>query len=171
MRLITGGEIGKILGTLRNYRVPNTFEVKYSTAHKMKGLEDDIVWLADDFPSVYDKNGNWVGLTQEEQNILYVALTRAKKVLVKNSTIEEILCYYKEPVESSEQSIGVTVGSIQEIEVDLCADPLRRAIDLETVKLGGRMLDDADLFCEGDNLHPDDPHWENMDMEFGGLPQ
>lgn len=170
LRLITGGDIGKILGTLRNYRVPKTFEVKYSTAHKMKGLEDDIVWLADDFPSAYDKNGNWVGLTQEEQNILYVALTRAKKVLVKNSTIEEILCYYQESKEDV-GAIGVTIGSIQSFDYDLQNDPLRRAIDLETVKLGGRMLDDADLFCEGDNLHPDDPHWQNMDMEFGGLPQ
>lgn len=170
LRLITGGDVGKILGTLRNYRVPKTFEVKYSTAHKMKGLEDDIVWLADDFPSAYDKNGNWIGLTQEEQNILYVALTRAKKVLVKNSTIEEILCYYQESKESV-GAIGVTIGSIQSLDYDLQNDPLRRAIDLETVKLGGRMLDDADLFCEGDNLHPDDPHWENMDMEFGGLPQ
>lgn len=80
------------------------------------------------------------------------------------------MCYYQESKEGAE-AIGVTIGSIQSLDYDLQNDPLRRAIDLETVKLGGRMLDDADLFCEGDNLHPDDPHWENMDMEFGGLPQ
>lgn len=96
LRIITSGDVTKILTTLKNYKVPKQCEVKYSTAHKMKGLEDDVIILADDFPSPFDKNGNWVGLEQEEQNLLYVALTRAKKILVKNITLEEILCYYKE---------------------------------------------------------------------------
>lgn len=169
LRLITGGEVGHILSTLRTYKAPKQPEVKYSTAHKMKGLEDDVVWLADDFPSAYDKNGNWIGLTQEEQNILYVALTRAKKVLVKNNTIEEILCYYKEVDESKTLVIGS--ASVVEFNPCQCVETLERMVDVETVKLGGRLLSDEDLFCEGDNLHPDDPHWQNMDMEFGGLPQ
>lgn len=169
LRLITGGEVGRILSTLRTYKAPKQPEVKYSTAHKMKGLEDDVVWLADDFPSAFDKNGNWVGLVQEEQNLLYVALTRAKKVLIKNSTIEEILCYYGEEKESQALAIGNV--SVVQYEPSMNSDTLERAIDIETVRLGGRLLSDEDLFCEGGNLHPDDPHWQNMDMEFGGLPQ
>lgn len=169
LRLITGGEVGKILGTLRSYRAPKQYDTKYSTAHKMKGLEDDIIWLADDFPSPFDKQGNWTGLVQEEQNLLYVALTRAKRVLIKNSSIEEILCYHKDTKEGQSLTLGNV--SVVKYEPYMNSDTLERAIDVETIRLGGRLLSDEDLFCEGDNLHPDDPHWQNMDMEFGGLPQ
>ena len=61
-----------------------------STAHKIKGLEFDQIWLAEDFPSAYSK-GRYVGLPEEERNLLYVAVTRAKKVLEYNSTVLEVL--------------------------------------------------------------------------------
>lgn len=63
-------------------------DVVFSTAHKSKGMEWDTVALLDDFvPTLFS-----AGVTeeqQEERNLLYVAVTRAKRSLVINPA-----CYY-----------------------------------------------------------------------------
>jgi UvrD-like helicase C-terminal domain/AAA domain len=170
--IIQGGEVYRILSTLRDYHPPKTYDVKYSTAHKMKGLEDDVVILAEDFPSPLDKSGNWVGLSQEEQNLLYVALTRAKKVLVKNNTIEEILNHWQETCEN----VGGLSINVRDVRViapgDFLETPLDKVVELEMAKIVGAvgLMSDLDHFIEGENLHPGDDHWENMAMEFQGLP-
>ena len=64
-----------------------------STSHKSKGRTYDNVLLAEDFPSNYNKNGEWVGLKDEDKRLLYVACTRAKNVLGYNTTVKEILEY------------------------------------------------------------------------------
>jgi hypothetical protein len=51
------------------------------------------VLLADDFPSHYD-GGDWVGLPEMEQNLLYVAVTRAMRVLEINDSVDEALQEY-----------------------------------------------------------------------------
>lgn len=60
--------------------------VKNLTAHRAKGLEFDNVLLGDDFePQFSDKDGLSIDsikeTNSEEFRLLYVAITRAKKVL------------------------------------------------------------------------------------------
>ncbi|MNF45810.1 DNA-dependent helicase II [compost metagenome] len=89
--LISKGEATNVLRTLANYTKPAHPEVILTTAHKSKGREFDIVVLADDFPSCYNEDGEWVGLNEMEQNLLYVAATRARNQLIYNETVAEIM--------------------------------------------------------------------------------
>lgn len=82
-----------ILGVLNGYVNSTKPEVIFTTAHKSKGREWDVVMIADDFKSCYNDKGEWIGLSAEERNLLYVAATRAKKTLIYNGTIEEYLEY------------------------------------------------------------------------------
>jgi hypothetical protein len=78
----------RILETHYNVRDPN---ITLTTAHKSKGREWDTVVLADDFPSIYDAKGKFVGLDDQERNLIYVAVTRAKKNLYYNSSVGDML--------------------------------------------------------------------------------
>lgn len=60
----------------------NQSKVTLSTAHGSKGLENDVVMLSDDFKAVINAFGHGKPLDASEIHSLYVALTRAKKVLV-----------------------------------------------------------------------------------------
>lgn len=64
-------------------------DVIMTTAHKSKGLEYDQVIVADDF-LIFDKDG---GLSDDQQeiNLLYVALTRAKNALMFGEDVESLL--------------------------------------------------------------------------------
>lgn len=64
--------------------------VTFTTAHKSKGREWDQVRIESDFKSCYGEEG-WTGLMTEEQNLLYVAVTRAIKVLEYNHTAQEYI--------------------------------------------------------------------------------
>lgn len=131
-RIITEGDVSRIISILENYAQPKEYEILYSTAHKAKGLEWDVVVLADDFPSPLTKDGSWAGLTQEEQNLLYVAATRAKKTLVKNSSIEEMLLHYeqKEEMQDDCAMLGITVRGMSILSADhLLPGDLERTLD------------------------------------------
>lgn len=91
LNLVVSGKAHSIAYTLRTYRSPKNAMVTFTTAHKCKGLEWDQVVIANDFPSNYDKEGNWVGLDEAERNLLYVAHTRPRKALQWNSTVQEML--------------------------------------------------------------------------------
>lgn len=95
VNLIESNHCWKVLRTLRDHKNHSNPDIIYTTAHKSKGREWPQVQLANDFPSHYDREKNWVGLTTEEQNLLYVAATRAKKALNINKTIGEI--YIEQP--------------------------------------------------------------------------
>ncbi|MDO8945174.1 MAG: 3'-5' exonuclease, partial [Desulfobacterales bacterium] len=63
----------------------------FSTAHKAKGLEFEQVWLADDFMRFFE-NGCELRpdqVDQEEVNILYVALTRARAAIRLSESFDE----------------------------------------------------------------------------------
>ena len=90
VNLVNRNEAYRVLSVLGDYRKPSHPDVILTTAHKSKGREFDVVVLADDFPSCYNQEGSWIGLDEMERNLLYVAATRARKVLVTNLTIEEI---------------------------------------------------------------------------------
>lgn len=86
--MVENGSVYKILGVLSKHKnVPNP-DVTLTTAHKAKGREFDVVILADDFPTPLNQNGEWVGLQDMERNLLYVALTRTKKMLGYNETVK-----------------------------------------------------------------------------------
>lgn len=53
-------------------------ELVLTTAHKAKGLEWDHVKLGNDFASCYDEKGQVVQPKDDEANIIYVAMTRAR---------------------------------------------------------------------------------------------
>lgn len=63
------------------------------TAHKLKGLEFDQVWLADDFMRFFEdgKEVDSDEVVLEEVHILYVALTRARAALRLSESLEEWL--------------------------------------------------------------------------------
>ncbi|CAM9677013.1 unnamed protein product [Discosporangium mesarthrocarpum] len=69
--------------------------VVLSTVHKAKGLEFDNVVLAEDFIDLGIENGTPLGrvdgggMMEEEVNVLYVAVTRAKRRLVVNRTLRD----------------------------------------------------------------------------------
>jgi superfamily I DNA/RNA helicase len=85
--MVQNGSVYKILGVLSKHKNCQDPDVTLTTAHKSKGREFDVVILADDFPSPYNQQGEWVGLQDMERNLLYVALTRTKKVLGYNQTV------------------------------------------------------------------------------------
>ena len=65
--------------------------IYFSTAHKAKGLEFEQVWLADDFMRFFE-DGRELGpdqVDQEEVNILYVALTRARAAIRLSESFDE----------------------------------------------------------------------------------
>lgn len=99
-RVVSEDQHGRVLRALENYKKPTYPDLILTTAHKAKGREFEIVELADDFPDVLDKAGEWIGLEDTEANLLYVGLTRAMKVLVRNKTLRDIrkqLCIKDEP--------------------------------------------------------------------------
>lgn len=66
---------------------PSKAHIILSTAHKSKGLEYDVVYLAEDFLFSNANNGHLGSVKPEENeeaNILYVAFTRAKRCLHVN---------------------------------------------------------------------------------------
>ena len=94
VNIIEGGDYNRFVRTLENYQNPADARIVYTTAHKAKGREHEQVILADDFPSHYD-GGDWVGLHEMEQNLLYVAVTRAMSVLETNDSVREAMEYYQ----------------------------------------------------------------------------
>ncbi|EBJ2070759.1 ATP-dependent helicase [Salmonella enterica] len=80
------------LKTLRHQRVENErdADVTVCTAHRSKGLEWDVVTLYDDFADILDPDME-LDRRDDELNLLYVAATRARLLLVPDPVIREIL--------------------------------------------------------------------------------
>lgn len=92
-KIVEQGDTERVIQCLHNYKVTGKEKVSMITAHRSKGLEFDQVVLAEDFPSNYDSKGKFIGLNEQETNLLYVAATRAKNALQYNSTVKELLDY------------------------------------------------------------------------------
>lgn len=98
VKLVKDGKAPNIITVLTNYRPPVSAMVTFTTAHKSKGREWSQVRLEEDFPShlkgnAKEKTIEWVGLSESEQNILYVGITRAIDVLEINKTVQEAIDY------------------------------------------------------------------------------
>lgn len=97
-RVIKEGLAEDWIELLENFRNSKTPHVIFTTAHKSKGREFKQVRLESDFKSCYNEDGDWIGLSTEEQNLLYVAVTRAIDVLEINQTVYEYLKHDKKDV-------------------------------------------------------------------------
>lgn len=96
--IMHGPELFKKIAELKKLQVPRTeAEIVYSTVHRAKGQEWDVVHLTDDFitaDKIQDKIDRDEELDtdqlNEDINILYVAVTRAKNDLVIPFKIDEV---------------------------------------------------------------------------------
>lgn len=120
-RLVAQNEQGRVLRALENYRKPNNPDLILTTAHKAKGREFEIVVLADDFPDVFDADGEWIGLEDAEANLLYVGLTRAMKILVRNNTLRAIR------MKLGLKDIPAVVQVVEEPDIEAANDALALA--------------------------------------------
>lgn len=84
-----GRRIPALVGRIKNScgSDPSDASLVLSTAHKAKGLEFNNVVLAEDFKDPADEDG----IDIQEANLLYVAITRAKKNLVLNEAIRSFI--------------------------------------------------------------------------------
>lgn len=89
--IVERGDALRYIDVLHKHYNISTPDITLTSAHKSKGREWEQVVLAEDFPSCYNKAGEWVGLDDQERNLLYVAVTRSKRVLQYNSTMRDIL--------------------------------------------------------------------------------
>jgi len=86
-------DLPELFAKLRRNAVTDELEatITLSTAHRSKGLEWDAVQLAEDFTfdpfNPDNEKEPWI----DEMNLLYVACTRAMRVLAVNSTMLEIM--------------------------------------------------------------------------------
>jgi len=88
--------IPKLLASILNNAVanPTDAELILTPAHKAKGLEWDHVAIADDYKDVFTQAEAWLSGSQrsfpeQEVNLMYVAVTRAKKSLTENTQLQE----------------------------------------------------------------------------------
>jgi hypothetical protein len=91
VKVVTSGEADTWIAVLCNHVNSSSPEITFTTAHKSKGREFSQVIVEGDFKSCYNEDGVWVGLSEEEQNLLYVACTRAIDRLEYNQTVSEYL--------------------------------------------------------------------------------
>jgi superfamily I DNA/RNA helicase len=89
-KLIADGNAKRYVEILEHHENAEKPHVTFTTAHKSKGREFSQVMIEGDFKSCYGEDG-WQGLAEEEQNLLYVAVTRAINVLDYNQTVVEYL--------------------------------------------------------------------------------
>lgn len=94
--IVSENRSARMISILSTYVNPSNPDIIYTTAHKSKGREWKQIVLGNDYPSNYSKGGEWIGLSITEQNLLYVACTRAILNLEYNKTITEILDKEKE---------------------------------------------------------------------------
>lgn len=127
VNIIETGKSNKVLNALNFHKNSRNALITFTTAHKAKGREWKQVELADDFP-LHIKGGEWVGLSQEEQNLLYVATTRAIEKMNLNKSLKEIWVrdLMDKPKESKE-FIEESKIALKEIEKGLFTPYMRRA--------------------------------------------
>jgi hypothetical protein len=91
VKVVKDGKVGEWIAVLSSHVNSDCPLVTFTTAHKSKGREFAQVVIEGDFKSCYNEDGEWVGLSEDEQNLLYVAVTRAILRLEYNQTVSEYL--------------------------------------------------------------------------------
>lgn len=100
-RAVAGGNAHRWIHVLSTFKNAENPTVRFTTAHKAKGRECGQVIVENDFRSCYNDDGEWKGLSVEEQNLLYVAVTRAIDVLEFNATVMEYLAREQDVVDKA----------------------------------------------------------------------
>jgi superfamily I DNA/RNA helicase len=95
VKVVASGEADTWIQTLTSHVNSNEPEVTFTSCHKSKGRDWPQVCVEGDFKSAYNEDGDWIGLSTEEQNLLYVACTRAIDRLEFNQTTSEYLAREK----------------------------------------------------------------------------
>lgn len=90
-KVVDNGDAYLWISVLESHVNSKAPHVTFTTAHKSKGREFLQVVIEGDFKSCYNKDGEWTGLSVDEQNLLYVAVTRAVERLDYNQTVAEYL--------------------------------------------------------------------------------
>lgn len=90
-KLVENGSVHRVLRLLSTHENVPDPDVTLTTAHKGKGREWPVVILAEDFPSPWSADGEWIGLSDAERNLLYVALTRAQLILCYNAPVGHMI--------------------------------------------------------------------------------
>lgn len=131
---------------IESSHVPHEAMADYliGTVHQAKGLEFDTVLLADDFVHVPALHGNYqirtdviIGLYPEDEwNLLYVAVTRAKKYLLMSESLEHLLALAGERFLRVElMSEAGKDGAAVTCCVPQCAAPVQSSSGLVVKKL------------------------------------
>lgn len=83
-----GRNVPSLIERVRSSALPDEADadVLLTTAHRSKGREWDVVYLMDDFQDGHDEKGVFAP-EPAELNLLYVAATRAMRVLVANNAL------------------------------------------------------------------------------------
>ncbi|XP_020615014.1 F-box DNA helicase 1-like isoform X2 [Orbicella faveolata] len=110
-------------------------DIIFSTAHKAKGLEFDTVRVTDDFLPGTDIGVAWSEHGEDEKNLVYVAVSRAKRCLQLNSTILGILGSRKPAICRSCKG-----------EIDFTPRP-HVVIQKEDITLGGNVKVAGGILC------------------------
>lgn len=108
VKVINSGDAYSWIEVLQNHRNSAEAHVTFTTAHKSKGREFAQVIIEGDFKSAYNEDGEFVGLSEEEQNLLYVACTRAIERLQYNQTVAEYIQQWNEVVNDEETEEAYT---------------------------------------------------------------
>ena len=108
-----------------NYFQTDTTPVSFTTAHKAKGKEWDRVLISEDWsgPEANEETLEWELPSEEELNLMYVAVTRAQRVLdlgglswILEETTEEDGVFKQEKVEETRLGMSVPTRRVSKVK-------------------------------------------------------
>jgi superfamily I DNA/RNA helicase len=114
-KAVEGGQAEDWLQLLARFQNAPNPHVTFTTAHKSKGREWKQVIVECDFKDGRDESGEFVGLPVEEENLLYVACTRAQERLEYNVCAHNYINEW-EPQASYVEGEEVTLGVFETID-------------------------------------------------------
>ncbi|MDQ3022015.1 MAG: UvrD-helicase domain-containing protein [Bacteroidota bacterium] len=187
-----GNDIPKIIKTIKDKHVANDekekAEIIFSTVHRCKGMEYDMVEIVNDFITeekleklADDSKGNGLCISKlnEEINLLYVAVTRTKNIIHIPETLvsknfpvssyikilrNETKKYYKENFSNSNTNSKITGRNKNSFEKNYSVDTIREnhkaAYRPWTEKLDDEL---TVLYCEGNKIKDISKHFGRTD--------
>lgn len=183
-----GNDIPEIIKTIKNKHVANDekekAEIIFSTVHRCKGMEYDVVHIVNDFITEDklekisdDSKGDALSLSRlnEEINLLYVAVTRAKNLIYIPETLisknfpqsphikllkNESKKYSKDNYDSSGRNSKISERNNISIEKGYSVDSIRRN-HKAAYRPWTETLDDelTVMYCEGKKIKEMSDHF------------
>ena len=183
-----GNDIPEIIKTIKVKHVANDekgkAEIIFSTVHRCKGMEYDVVHIVNDFINEDklekisdDSKGDALSLSKlnEEINLLYVAVTRAKNLIYIPETLiskdfpqsphikilkNESKKYYKENYDSSGRNSKISERNNVSAEKAYSVDGIRRNFKA-AYRPWTETLDDelTIMYCEGKKIKEISKHF------------